>query len=319
MASRVRTKNAIFIEINQRFLPYLEVFLKGLRRVHRDYPDLFIHHTDLTEEQTRRLSRYEGLRTVQLEDADFAAGPAMATHRPKHADPRISYARFLIWTQRLKDYENVLHLDTDLLILGRFDELLDGVRFRIFAETYQSSDALFYDARDPMLTRLLEEDGIHLPDKVGNCGVFVVPKKDRTPENFDLLNTLLSRYGPFIKWSDQSIINLWMVMKGYEVEEGDRFNFQHRLVTRPGRVNGLRQARIFHFNGVDLTYRLFLQRCAGVLSRLPAGWELYRLVYRATDGLLRVWRSWKVWLRSLAAADWTRKIRAPEETRAEPL
>ena len=293
------TKNAIFVEINQLFLPYLEVFLKSLFRIYPDCPDLLIYHTDLNDTQLSRLRQHAAVKTVRLEEADFVSGPPMASHRPKQADPRISYARFLIWTDRMKEYENVIHLDTDLLILGRFDDLFSCERFTIFAETYQEEDSLFYNSRDPDLSRLLDEDGIRLPARVANCGVFVVPRKDRSPEDFETLCYLLKRYGKYIKWSDQSIINLWMAKKGIRATEDNRFNFQHRLIDTPGGVNELREARIFHFNGVDLTYRLFLVRCARRLCRMPYGWNIYLLVYGAVDNLLRFWRSRRKFFRSL--------------------
>ncbi len=284
-------KNAIFVEVNQRFLPYLEVFLAGLFRIHPDCPDLLVYHTDLNDTQLRRLQKHPAVKTVRLQDTDFISGPPMATHRVKLADPRISYARFLIWTDRFNDYENVVHLDTDLLILGRFDELFSHDRFVIFKEEHSEENSLFYNPRDPGLLKLLHEDGIRLPESIANCGVFVVPKKCRSSESFETLRYLLKRYGSYIKWSDQSIINLWMAMKKIRVTEGNRFNFQHRLFADPGPVNGLREARIFHFNGVDLTYRLFLIQCAGNLCRLPGGWNIYRFVYRIADGLLHLWRS----------------------------
>lgn len=284
-------KNAIFVEINQRFLPYLKVFLKNLFYIYPDCPDLLIYHTDLNEAQLRRLHKHTAVKTVRLDDTDYASGPPMATHRPKLADPRISYARFLIWTDRMQEYENVVHLDTDLLILGSFDDLFAYNRFTIFEETYQAKDSLFYDPQDPDLLRLLDEDGIRPPSRVANCGVFVVPRKDRSPDDYETLCYLLRRYDKYIKWSDQSIINLWMAKKGIRVTEGNRFNFQHRLVAKPGPVDGLREARIFHFNGVDLTYRLFLIRCTGFLYRMPWGWNIYRLVYRMADNLLRLLRS----------------------------
>jgi lipopolysaccharide biosynthesis glycosyltransferase len=295
-------KNAIFVEINQRFLPYLEIFLKSLFRFYPDCPDLFVYHTDLNETQLRRLRKYPAVKTVCLEETDFTSGPSMATHRPKFADPKISYARFLIWTDKMKDYENVVHLDADLLILGRFDDLFAQDRFTIFAETYQAEDSLFYNSKNPDLVRLLDEDGIRLPVTVANCGVFVVPRKDRSSEDFETLGYLLKRYSNYIKWSDQSIINLWMAKKGICVAEGNQFNFQHRLITKPGRVDGLREAQIFHFNGVDLIYRLFLVRCASFLCRLPYGWNIYRFVYRTTDDLLRLWRSRDKWSRAYRRA-----------------
>ncbi len=272
-------------------MPYLEIFLKSLFEACPDCPDVFIYHTDLNKKQLCHLKKYPTVKTVCLANNDFIWGPSMATHRPKLADPRISYARFLIWTDQMKNYENVVHLDTDLLILGRLDELFNTDRFTIFAETYQAEDACFYNPLNPGLLNLLEEDGIQPPVVIANCGVFTVPKKDRTPEDFEMLCYLLKRYAPYVKWADQSIINLWMAKKGINITPGNQFNFQHRLVAKPGRVPGLSEVKIFHFNGVDLRYRLFLVRCANFLRHLPWGWDIYRLVFRVAYGLLHLWRS----------------------------
>lgn len=290
MAKTTTSQNAVFVALNRRFFDCATIFLRSLFKVYPNCPDILVFHTDLTPRERGFMEKYPSVKTVQISSADFETGPPMATHRPKLADPVISYARFLIWTDHMKDYETVLHLDTDLLILKPFEELFAKKQFTIFEETYQAEDALFYDARHPELLRLLQEDSIQPPRVVANCGVFTVPKKDRTPENRELLTYLLKRYSKFIKWADQSVINLWMAKKGIMVNPNNQHNFQHRLIVKSSDAKGLSGAKIFHFNGVDLTYRVFLMRCASVLAGHSAGWKLYRLIFNASDLILRLWR-----------------------------
>jgi hypothetical protein len=281
--------HVIFASVNRRFVAYAELLLKTLRRTNPDHPEVHFYHTDLDAHARGRLERAGRVKTVACTFDDFEAGPAMATHQQNFADPRISYARFLIWTPRFDAYETVLHLDTDLLILGSIRELFETQDFLIYPEAYEGEDAVFYDPRDPALVYRLAEDGIENLSKAANAGVFAVPRSFRTPENYELLGNLIDRYGMFIKWSDQSILNLWMARRGIQVTDDVRFNFQHRLLTRAApRV--LRSARIIHLNGVDLRYRLFLMRAGAALCRVPGGRSVYRMLARTCRALLAIWQ-----------------------------
>lgn len=282
--------HVIFASLNRRFVPYAEMLLKTLRRTNPDHPEVHFYHTDLDAHARRKLERAGRVKTVACAFDDFKAGPAMASHDQALADPRISYARFLIWTQRFDAYETVLHLDTDLLILGSIQELFETRDFLIFPETYEGEDAVFYDPRDPELVSRLAEDGIQNLPQAANAGVFAVPRAFRTPENCELLTNLIDRYGKFIKWSDQSILNLWMARRGLRVTDDLRFNFQHRLLAR-ATPRDLRNTRIIHLNGVDLRYRLFLMRAGAALCRVPGGWSIYRVLARMCGTLLAMWRN----------------------------
>lgn len=287
------TRHAIFLGLNENFVPLAEIFLKSLARNYPDHPDVYIYSIGLGERSLERLSAFKRVQPVSCGPGDFVAGPPMASHHPNFADPRISYARFLIWTDRFAAYENVLHLDADLLVLGALEELLERKDFTAFVDAGECAYAIFYDDKHPELERLLAEDGIVRSARMANAGVFLVPKKDRTPENHALLVRFLARYGAHIKWADQSVINLWMAKKGYAAETDFRYNFQHQLVDDLSSYRGVAQASVFHLSGVDMAYKLFFMRLAGLACRLPFGWGIYRHAYRTARRMLRAWRNWK--------------------------
>jgi hypothetical protein len=289
-------KNAIFVELNANFYFYAKVFLRTLAKNYPGHPPLFVYHTDLSEAQQKYLASFKNVQLVRCTLDDFRWGPPMATHSVKFADARISYLRFLIWTDRFAEYDKVLHLDTDMLILGGYEELFKVERFTAFPEAYAGDDVVFYDPRNPELLKLLKEDGIESPRMAANAGVFLVPKADRTPEDRAVMERLMTRYKPFIKWSDQSIINLWMAIKGYKPVEEHRFNYLHKWLDAPGGFRKLRDSSSFHFNGVDLVFRPFFVRLANVLRHLPfAGWPIYRSLYHAAQWMLDRWRRRPAW------------------------
>ncbi len=281
--------HVIFASVNRRFLDYAECFLRSLQSAYPDHPEVHLYHTDLNEKECSRLSQPGRVKTVKISFNDFKSGPAMASHHAKFADPRISYSRFLIWTRRFDEYETVVHLDTDIIIRGSFETLFQTDKFLIFPETYTGPDAIFYNATDPKLAQMLKEDGIIAPSRAANAGIFSVPRALRTEANFEILMQLIDRYDAHIKWSDQSILNLWMAKKGIAVTDDFTFNFQHRLLNT-NKAGEVKNAKIFHLNGVDLAYRLFLMKTLSKLHRLPGGWSIYKFLDNICQSLLKIWR-----------------------------
>ena len=285
--------NAIFTELNRGFLPYAKLFFESLQRNYPNHPDVFVYHADLTPEEIKKLTAYPRVKPVLFSCKNLEFGPPMASHHPHYADPRISYARFHIWDDTFNSYDKVLHLDTDILVMRPLDELFQREEFTIFAETYQGDDAMFYELKNPELTALLNEDGIGPFTCVGNAGVFLAPRNCRSKEDKDLLFYFLKRYKNFIKWSDQSVLNLWMARKGFKPSEGHTFNFLHPLLQKSSEAKQVSQSHIFHLNGVDLAYRLTFMRMANKSYRIPGGWMIYRSFYNAASGSLKFWRSTK--------------------------
>lgn len=281
--------HVIFASVNRRFLDYAECFLKSLESAYPEHPEVHLYHTDLNEKDCARLSRPGRVKTVKISFSDFKSGPAMASHHAKFADPRISYSRFLIWTRRFEEYETVVHLDTDLIIRGPFEPLFQTDKFLIFPETYTGADAIFYNATEPKLVEMLKEDGIVPPLRAANAGIFSVPRSLRTEANFEQLMQLIDRYDAHIKWSDQSILNLWMAKKGTVLTDDFTFNFQHRLLNT-NKASEVKSAKIFHLNGVDLAYRLFLMQSLAKLHRLPGGWTIYKSLDKICQALIKIWR-----------------------------
>lgn len=281
--------HVIFASVNRRFLEYAQCFLKTLQIAYPEHPEVHLYHTDLNQNECSQLSKMGRVKTVKIGFKDFKSGPAMASHHAKFADPRISYSRFLIWTRRFEDYETVVHLDTDLIVRGSLEPLFHTDKFLIFPETYTGKDAIFYNSTEPKLVAMLKEDGIAPPSRAANAGIFSVPRALRTEENFDQLMQLIDRYDAHIKWSDQSILNLWMAKKGIALTDDFTFNFQHRLLNT-NKTGEVTNAKIFHLNGVDLAYRLFLMKALSQLHRSPGGWTIYKLLDKICQSLLKLWR-----------------------------
>lgn len=282
--------HALFVSLNKWFLDYANCFLETLDRSYPDHPELIVYHTDLSEKECAGLKRFTRVTTVKVGFDEFKTGPAMASHHPKFADPRISYSRFLIWTRRFDAYETVVHLDTDIIVRGSLEPLVSTDKFLIYPETYTGDDAIFYNRKDPKLIKLLHEDGIPMPTRAANAGIFAIPRSLRTQENYELLNYLIDRYDEYIKWSDQSILNLWMAKKGIALTDDFTFNFQNRLLST-SKAAEIQSAKIFHLNGVDLAYRLFLMQTLSQIHGWPGGWAIYRTLEKICQSLIKIWRS----------------------------
>jgi hypothetical protein len=284
-----RTK-AIFIAVNGKFFAYTVIFLKNLRRNYPQHPDVVAYWADLSESELRWLSQFPRVRLVQYVPDPEMVGPAMATHRPKYADSKISYARFEIWTDAFKEYDQVLHLDTDTIVLAPLDDLIDREGFTIFAESHQNPNAIFKDRDNPELLAKLKADGITPPAIHANFGVFCISRRHRTVEEYKTLKHLIQRYGAHFMWADQSLINVWLGLRGIPISQSREFNYQHRFLMQKHARQEMKNAKIFHLNGVDHTYRLFLMRAAVILFRMPFGVSLYVALFVTLDRALRYWR-----------------------------
>jgi len=85
-------------------------------------------------------------------------------HLSKLIDPKVFYARLLIWKLPLfSQYDAVLHLDADTLVLQDLSKLFQKKEFYIEKECYNWEDSLFYNKHDSELLKLIISDWLIIP------------------------------------------------------------------------------------------------------------------------------------------------------------
>lgn len=241
--------HAIAVALLANYFPIFVLFLESMKRSFPDHPEIVVCQKGFSPAQIEfLLKRYSRLRIVDITQHSFLKGPAMLNRTNYDLDA--FYARFLLWTDVFAGYENVLYLDTDIFVTGSLDTLFASPELCCFEESYSGPKPLFYDANDPDLLHRLREDRLtDLPERPGNAGVLLVPRRYRTAAHLEELRRLLDRYSKDLIWGDQSLINLWMASLGIRPIHDYRFNFQVRLLEQSREKAAYRDVRIFHMNG----------------------------------------------------------------------
>jgi hypothetical protein len=270
-------RNAIFYAASERFLPLLELNLSTLRSAFPEHPEIIIYHSGLSDGAIARLSVIPRLRLHRHIPSERELGPAVTIFNERYSDRNLSYYRFALWSEAFDEYDNVLHIDADALILKPLDALFNVNAFTIFRDRTEEGASIFVNpTKDPAAFEALRrEDGLPEDFPIGNCGVFVHTRSDRTRESREQLLQTLERYRPFIRWADQSVINIWMRRRGLFPVDDSEYNYQCRLLEKTWRTAPLRNAAIVHVNNVHHALRAGLMRCAVYLKDKPSGWTLF--------------------------------------------
>lgn len=275
----MKSQNCIFISVDSRFLSILTVCLSSIAKNYPNHPDVIICHTNLREKDINRLKSILPLTEIHNTLRSPEIGPIMK-HLPKYLDPKVFYARLLIWRDPIfQNYNNILYLDADTLVLDDCDAIFLHHQFYIVKESYTWDDQIFINNKEYQLLHLAQRDDINIEGIAWNAGVFMLPKKYNTQEVFHELLTILSQYSKFIKWADQSVFAIWLMKRWFSPSKNTMYNFQHRLVVDPKFDHDFAKAKIIHFNGIPTLYRLFCMRLGSYLFSSKIWRKIYRQVY----------------------------------------
>ncbi len=262
-------QSAITINIGGNYFEITQLWLASLKRHYPKHPDIIILYRGLSGEQKLYFDETPGVQTVNVDSYDYTKGPNMLNL--DHYDSKVFYARFLIWTDLFAEYEKVLYIDVDCLVMAPLDSLFEQNEFLIYEEAFHTDDSVLQDQLSSDIQNKLIEDGIAaLPNPAGNAGLFMVPQKLRTPEHRRLLNFLLSRYHEHLIWGDQSVLNLWMTKLNLKPKKDFRFNFQIRLFDQKREYSAYKDMYLLHFNGMNTSnYLLLMMKLGRLLFAIP--------------------------------------------------
>lgn len=304
LARRGTDARAIYCSINKKYMRFAVLFLKSLREHYPEHPPVILLHVDLTQDDILQLAEFPGVsvREIRLEDfSNFSLPDSIrgSIHSYRDVDPRTIFARFLLWKPDLDNFDKVLFLDVDIIVVGKLDAMFAGEVPVFTRETYEDGRVNFSDHQAADLVSLLKEDQIELGPSA-NAGSFMLPRRVRTDENFDLLMRLATRYEAHLAFGDQSVLNLWLWKHGIRFQADYRWNFQIRLIDRirsrellrpDCNAFGLGQAGIVHFNGMRDEARWPKMMCLYRMSRVGHGLWMFALANRVRAVSARIARS----------------------------
>ena len=244
--------NAVMVTVNERYVDFLQLFLASLHQHYPNHPEVLACIDGWSAQAKQRLqARFPFVSWIDVKELEWTAGPAMR-HDEAFNHP-VMYARWAALTKRFDQYDTIVYLDVDMLVLGPLDELCASAEMRAFEETYPEKDKLvFRDRASADLQQLLLADGLQHQrwDVAANAGVLALPRSVRTAAHLAEAQRITRRYGHHLMWGDQSMLNIWMARHQLSVVHDCRFNYQLRLLWKLDRpCCQFRDVRILHFNG----------------------------------------------------------------------
>lgn len=253
-------KNAILLTFDKNYVDYAVACLSSIVSNFPNYPDVFISFEGAEHEGLERVLCFPRTRRIVFENEDsiiegLDLGPLSS---------KAAFMRIFAWSSVFKDYDKVLYLDVDCLVLGSLDHLFEKDDFYMVKDLTIDPSSEFWifkpgNAHNRELRDLLKEDGLAYEDvhyKMSNAGMFIIPKRFRTEANSKMLWRIARRYGEFLMLGDQSIISIWCTIhniqgkKEYEnnLQTTGLFYFSMELpIKKLKKKNGI---KIVHFNAI---------------------------------------------------------------------
>lgn len=270
--------HALFLSFDDRFANFAIACLNSVRANYPDHPDIVACYTGKRADMAALLDkmgarRLRASRRVRDAFADAPPGPVASL---------AVYDRLMIWAEDFDEYDNILYLDVDTLVLKPLDDLVGANEFVAVPNHEPAPDVRVFDpalAGDPSLDMLLKEDGLAWPgdmDDMINAGVLLVPPAARSKEQYRLLYRLYTRYRPWLHYADQSLLSLWCASNGFRPQNRYNYNFQSPFFTDDGIDLALKDIAILHFSSerkpLTDAFRRW-ERVGAIAARLEA---LYR-------------------------------------------
>lgn len=255
-------QNAIFISFDDNYLSYAKSCINSILSNYPSHPTILINYSGKHKVVDQKYISSGRIKFLHLSnDFGFSLGPIKNS---------IVYDRLLLWSDLFGEFEKILHLDADTIVLQPLDELFESSEFYITSDNHKLARALkIHDQRirhnmDSHKTKqcnslIVEDDlqSINKLHKMGNAGVFVIPRKNRGKSEFNAIMQLANRYNEYLAYADQSIISLWCARHGIEPKKHLKFNYQVRfLVDCKTDVDDI---HILHFSGEAKFYNGFIE------------------------------------------------------------
>lgn len=236
----------IFLTFDENYFDYAKVCIRSIKQNYSNHPPILIYYHGNNQLIQNIIDEFDD---VELLNLSFPKEKFNDLNVGVVGSPMI-YNRFLLWEKYFQQFDTIVYLDIDVIVLKPFPELFESDK--LFAVSDFSEENVFKTNSDKdMLTKLALEDGfdIDIIDKyMINSGVMSIPKKYRSQENHDQIWMLTKKYNEFTRHSDQSILTIWMFLNMIEISTNFYYNFQIHHIVRPNIVEiDIESIKILHF------------------------------------------------------------------------
>ena len=290
-------QNAIFISFDDGFIKYAIACINSIVSNYPAHPKLLLNYSGENEYFREQLTLIDNSALISIDNTQVLEEVNLGIINNKQA-----FMRLFLWSNQFDHYDNILYLDADTIILKPLDELFNQDDFYVMADTSHSWVSEWVFTRkyygDPRLKWALHSDGLELDSmqkRMCNSGVFVIPKKYRTPTHFNKLWEIEKKYRRFLAIGDQSIISIWCALNNIPLQNSYHNNLQFASLVYfsdnfPSadiiNINEQKNVNIFHFNAKkpSSSYYADLKSRFDIFSRYFYKYQYY-LTHSALGGL----------------------------------
>lgn len=235
--------NAIFISFNDNHYHFVNSFLNSIKHNYKNHPTILANYDGNNQRVIARLKETTNLRQIELNHTyGFNTGGIPSN---------IIFQRFNLWTHQFDEFDKILHLDVDMVILKSLDHIFEKEDFYIYSD-HNPHAKIFSNSNDTYLLQSLKEDKIAICntiDCMANAGVFLIPKKYRTNDYYQSLISLANKYHAYAAFADQSIISLWCHQSEIGIHVDFENNCQIRFLCDKNLRINVEKISILHFSG----------------------------------------------------------------------
>lgn len=239
--------NCIFTAVDKNYENYARACFNSLEINYPEHPIVLVYYDDLSSEFIEFVNKKKNFKLVNntntLDTNNFNLGPVGNS---------IVYQRYNLWTSYFDEYDDILHLDVDTLILGNLDGIFGRNKFTMFNnnEILKGVDIIkrSEEAMKSIRNNAMIDYDVFNPPPFGNAGIFVIPKSIRTYQNnFHFLKNITETLSEYLLYADQSAINLWMLGEGIPISNEIEYNFQPHFFNYKENTYTLDDVKIIHF------------------------------------------------------------------------
>jgi lipopolysaccharide biosynthesis glycosyltransferase len=250
--------NCIYLALDKNYEKYAIPCLNSIFRNWPNHPKIFIYSNDNLSEKIKSCIANKNVEIRRFSPFKFNnLGPV---------GNNIVYTKYLCWSDEFKNYDNVLHLDCDIVVLQPLDDMFTAESLFISNNETLKSVKCFKSADIPMC----------------NAGVFVVNSKHRNEINHVMLISLTEEHQSDACYADQSIISLWCKIKNVKLSDNVYYNFQPQFINYKSvtgdQIYSFDKIKIIHFAArkPDTISFHTWWRCDGWQHRYYDIWSKYK-------------------------------------------
>ena len=260
---------AIYGVVDNNFIRHALLFIESLKRSNPGHPPLILLYHTLLPEHVATIDQFENIIAKQIDLSQFS-GCKLTSYVDGKVDAGNYYARLLLWNPDLDSYDKIFYVDMDTVVIAPLADVWKIEEFHIVRDAWASQN--FVNDSDPALVAYLEKLGITGKVEPVNSGAFLLPRKWRTKEEFNLLLKIAADLNPQLRFAEQSALSAWVAARQMKPSHDYRYNFQFKHFPRTrGLGREFREAIVVHFAGMPdnlrLKYMAWLTRATDPLRR----------------------------------------------------